>query len=222
MKYKVVETFISINGEGMKAGELAYFIRFAGCNLNCSYCDTKWANVADVDFQWQTQEQIYEKIKATGIKNVTLTGGEPLLQNGMMALLSFLDQDDKIEIEIETNGSIDLALFKKQGYKHVSFTMDYKLAGSQMESQMVLPNLNVLTKEDVVKFVISNPNELEEVAKIIQDHELAERCHILLSPVYGKIEPLQIIDFMKAKRLNEVRVQLQLHKIIWHPDERGV
>ncbi|GAU76704.1 putative 7-carboxy-7-deazaguanine synthase QueE [Fusibacter sp. 3D3] len=222
MKYQVVESFSSINGEGLKAGELAYFIRFAGCNLNCSYCDTKWANAADVDFEWQTKAQIYKKIKAAGIKNVTLTGGEPLLQKGIKDLLSFLDQDEQIEVEIETNGSIDLALFKAQGYKRIAFTMDYKLEGSQMEAHMYLANFTALTKDDVLKFVISSPKELEQVAEIVRDYELIDRCHILLSPVYGKIEPLQIVDFMKAKQLNGVRVQLQLHKIIWNPDERGV
>jgi len=222
MKYQVVESFSSVKGEGVKAGELAYFVRFAGCNLNCSYCDTKWANTADVAFQWQTKEQIYENIKASGIKNVTLTGGEPLLQKGIEVLLDFLDQDDQIEVEIETNGSVDLAMFKKQAYKQIVFTMDYKLEGSQMEKHMYLPNLNALTKEDVVKFVVSTSKELEHVVRIIEEYALIEKCHILLSPVYGKIEPLEIVDFMKARQLNGVRVQLQMHKIIWNPEERGV
>lgn len=113
MNFKVVEKFISVNGEGLKAGELAVFIRFAGCNLNCSYCDTMWANEHDVEYELMNEYEIYEYIKGTGIRNVTLTGGEPLLQKGLEALLEILFDDKDIEVEIETNGSIDLEFCDK-------------------------------------------------------------------------------------------------------------
>lgn len=222
MKYKVVESFVSINGEGMKVGELAHFIRFAGCNLECSYCDTKWANEEDVDFVWMREEEIYRIIKKEGIKNITLTGGEPLLQDNIKELLAFLDKDETIEIEIETNGSIDLTPFKSQSFEHVSFTMDYKLEDSQMESRMFIGNLNQLSKKDIVKFVVSSEKELEKVYQIIDAYKLTEKCSVLLSPVYGLIEPERIVTFMKDKRMNGVKMQLQLHKIIWDPMERGV
>lgn len=90
MKYKVVEKFVSINGEGTCAGQLAVFIRFQGCNLNCSFCDTKWANEQDAPFTWMTEQEIYEYIKETGVVNVTLTGGEPLKREGISALLELL------------------------------------------------------------------------------------------------------------------------------------
>lgn len=89
-KYKVVERFVSINGEGQRAGELAVFIRFAGCNLNCSYCDTKWANAADVPYEELSAEELYDYIKRTEIKNVTLTGGEPLIAEDIDKLLLLL------------------------------------------------------------------------------------------------------------------------------------
>ena len=108
MIYKVVETFISINGEGQHAGELALFIRFAGCNLNCNYCDTRWANQPDVVYQEMTETEIKALVADSGVRNVTLTGGEPLLQPGMYQLLETVGSLTDIRIEIETNGSVDI------------------------------------------------------------------------------------------------------------------
>lgn len=83
MNYRVVEIFESINGEGKKAGQLAIFIRFQRCNLNCSYCDTRWANREDAPYVTMNEDEIYERVIASGIKNVTITGGEPLLQENI-------------------------------------------------------------------------------------------------------------------------------------------
>ena len=104
---EVVEKFVSINGEGTKAGQLAVFIRFKGCNLNCKYCDTKWANEADATAQQMTKEDILEYVLSTGVKNVTLTGGEPLLRDGIEDVIECL-ADNNLNVEIETNGSIPL------------------------------------------------------------------------------------------------------------------
>ena len=110
--YNVVEKFVSINGESKFAGQLAVFIRFRGCNLNCVYCDTKWANTADAPAEQMTKEEIYDYIKSTGVRNVTLTGGEPLLQKGIQELLEYLAKDKNIRIEIETNGSVDIKMIR--------------------------------------------------------------------------------------------------------------
>lgn len=96
MKYRVVEKFVSINGEGTKAGQLAVFVRFAGCNLRCDYCDTKWAYMADVAYVEMSGEEILEYIKSCGVKNVTLTGGEPLIQAGIRSLLELLAEDEEL------------------------------------------------------------------------------------------------------------------------------
>ena len=111
MKFKVVEKFVSVNGEGKRAGQLAVFIRFAGCNLECSYCDTKWANDKEVNFELLSADEVYNYIKSTGIKNVTLTGGEPLFQKNIKELLEKLCYDKNLNIEIETNGSINIKEF---------------------------------------------------------------------------------------------------------------
>ncbi len=106
--YQVVEKFVSINGEGRRAGELAAFIRFKGCNLQCSYCDTSWANEPGCESERLTEEEILSWIRETGVKNVTLTGGEPLLRKGMEELIEAILEDPSQRVEIETNGSVDL------------------------------------------------------------------------------------------------------------------
>lgn len=220
-KFKVAEIFESINGEGMKAGELSVFVRLTGCNLSCSYCDTSWANKADVPCTLMTADEIYDRVKETGIKNVTLTGGEPLLNNNVRSLLEVFAKDKDIDVEIETNGSIDLTAFAGI-VKRPSFTMDYKLAGSGMQEHMKTSNFSVLNENDTVKFVVSGEDDLERALEIIRQFNLDSKCNVLLSPVFGKIDPKDIVEFMKKNVMNNVRMQLQLHKIIWDPDKRGV
>lgn len=159
LRYQVVESFLSINGEGKRAGQLAVFLRFAGCNLKCSYCDTMWANQPDVAYTWMTKEEIYEIVRQSGAKNVTITGGEPLLQEGMKELLAFLAEDESLTIEIETNGSVDLTPYLSISDR-VVMTMDYKLPGSGMEDRMNLSNLKKLRTVDTVKFVSGSREDL--------------------------------------------------------------
>ncbi|WZL73066.1 putative 7-carboxy-7-deazaguanine synthase QueE [Clostridiaceae bacterium 35-E11] len=222
MNFKVVEKFISVNGEGMKAGELAVFIRFAGCNLRCSYCDTMWANKSDVDFIVMDENAIYKYIKDTGVRNVTLTGGEPLLQYGLEVLLKMLLNDRDIEVEIETNGSITLEPYNHMRNTSLSFTMDYKLGSSNMENKMCTDNFYNLTFKDTVKFVVGSTEDLNQANKLIDKFDLTNKCHVYLSPVYNQIDMKEIVEFMKLNKMNKVKLQIQLHKIIWDKDERGV
>ena len=220
MRYPVVEKFVSINGEGQKAGELAVFIRFRGCNLNCSYCDTKWANSADAEAELMSAEEIAEYVTSTGVKNVTLTGGEPLLQPELHKLIELLISSGH-SVEIETNGSIAIEKLAAGKYRP-SFTLDYKLPDSGMEAAMLTENYAFLTEIDTVKFVSGSMSDLERAVHIIKEFDLINRCRVYISPVFGRIEPAEIVDFMAAEKLNGVRLQLQLHKFIWHPDKRGV
>lgn len=219
--YQVVETFVSINGEGRRAGELAVFIRFKGCNLQCSYCDTKWANEKAAAYRDMTETEIYDYIIETGVKNVTLTGGEPLLRDHMDVLLEKLLANKELRVEIETNGSVDLAPFASLS-RRPSFTMDYKCGTSGMESKMLLSNYAVLSEEDTVKFVVGSREDLDTAYKVIVEQKLAGRVAVYLSPVFGQVEPEEIVNFLVEKKLNEVRVQLQLHKFIWDPEKKGV
>lgn len=217
---KVVETFISINGEGTRAGELAVFVRFQGCNLRCSYCDTMWANEPSCPYEERTPQDIDAAIRATGVKNVTLTGGEPLLQKELPELLALLLRDDALRVEIETNGAVSLAPFC--GENRPVFTMDYKLPSSGMERGMIAENFSLLEMDDTVKFVSGSREDLERAAEIMENYDLTRRCHVYLSPVFGSIEPADMVQFMAERRMNDVRLQIQMHKVIWDPDKRGV
>ncbi len=221
MDFKVVEKFVSINGEGTLSGQLAVFIRFAFCNLNCSYCDTTWANSENVSYELMTAEAIYDYIKGTKISNVTLTGGEPLLNEEILDLLEVLSRDKTLNVEIENNGSVDLSKFSKVK-NPPSFTMDYKLPSSNMENKMFLENLKYLTKKDTLKFVSGSLIDLEKVKYIINKYNLIAKTNIYISPVFGKIKLELIVEFMKDNMLNGVALQMQLHKIIWDPAKRGV
>jgi len=220
-RLKVCEIFQSINGEGTRAGQPAVFVRLAGCNLNCSYCDTKWANGPDAPCEEMTAREIHEKVSAYGIRCVTLTGGEPLLHKHVDELLSELCGDDKLSVEIETNGSADVSIADKMKNRPL-LTMDYKLPSSGMETAMRLENYALLRLEDTVKFVCGSRNDLEKAAEIIERYKLIGRCHVYLSPVFGEIDPKDMVSFMLERKLNGVNLQLQLHKFIWDPDEKGV
>lgn len=217
---KVVEKFISINGEGWRAGELSVFIRFWGCNLRCSYCDTMWANEADCPYEDMSPREILEYIRSTGIRNVTLTGGEPLLQSEMPGLLELLLDDGTWNVEIETNGAVSLAPFC--GAARPVFTMDYKLPSSKCEKRMLPDNFAYLKPDDTVKFVSGSIGDLDRALEIINRYDLTDRCHVYLSPVFGSIDPADMVAYMMEHRMNGVRLQIQMHKVIWDPDQRGV
>jgi len=220
-RYKVVEIFESINGESKRAGQLALFVRFKGCNLDCSYCDTKWANSSDTKYTLLSEDEIYNIALESKIKNITLTGGEPLLQDNIGVLLEKLLFDGNFNVEIETNGSVSLEEFRKN-FNTLSFTMDYKLPASNMELQMNLDNFRYISYNDTVKFVTSNITDLESSREIMEKYHLIGRCAIYLSPVYGEINLQDMVEFMKKHKMNGVNLQLQLHKIIWDPNAKGV
>ena len=221
MTYQVAEQFLSINGEGPRAGQLAYFIRFQGCNLACSYCDTRWACGPNCPVQDLSGDEIAQAAQNSGAESITLTGGEPLLRLGMAELLNVLAQETGLPVEIETNGSVDLSPYA--GLPHrPSFTMDYKLPGSGMEGRMYRPNFDLLTSNDVVKFVCASREDLERGGEIAEEFSLCGRVPLYFSPVFGQLDPVEIVEFMKELRLPGVRLQLQLHKFIWPPEQRGV
>nr|WP_302596068.1 putative 7-carboxy-7-deazaguanine synthase QueE [uncultured Cellulosilyticum sp.] len=222
-KFKVIEKFVSIDGEGPTAGALSTFVRFEGCNLRCSWCDTTYSFDGSSDVEMLTAMEIGDYIKETGVKHVTLTGGEPLWQKHIEEILDLLAKMPLITTHIETNGAVDITPFK-QRYKDAAmhFIVDYKLPSSGMQHKMVEKNLEVVTKNDVYKFVIASTEDLERAYDLIKKYELAKRCQVYLSPVRENIDSAVIVDFMKEKQLNDVKLQLQLHKIIWPKESRGV
>lgn len=218
--YQVVEIFQSINGEGQRAGERAAFVRMKGCNLACSYCDTSWANEPEAFCQNLNIEEILDRLSEFQVGNVTVTGGEPLLQKEIGSLLKALAAEG-YRVEIETNGSVLLEPFRNISLE-IAFTVDYKLPGSGMEERMLWENFQGMNPEDTVKFVVSDRADLERAYELCQG-ELADcRGAVYLSPVFGRIDPKEIVAFMMERRWNRARLQIQLHKVIWDPEARGV
>ena len=123
-------------------------------------------------------------------------------------------------IEIETNGSVDISPFCGD-YRPV-FTIDYKLPSSGCEDKMLTGNFALLERDDTVKFVCGSEEDLKRAKDVIEEYGLSGKCNIYLSPVFGRMDPESMVEFMVKHRMNGVRLQLQLHKVIWHPEKRGV
>ena len=206
---KVNEIFFSVEGEGKRAGELAAFVRLTGCNLRCSYCDTRYAFHDGRDM---TAAEIADAVR--NFRNVTLTGGEPLLQDCTELLMLLRSHD----VNIETNGSVALAEY--MNYPNVFFTMDFKCHSSGATYAMDYGNLKILRERDVLKFVVGTEQDLNQAQEICAAFK--PKAIIYISPVFGRLEPPEIVDFMKRRHMENWRLQVQLHKIIWSPTERGV
>ena len=215
---QVIEKFVSINGEGLKQGELALFIRFANCNLRCSYCDTKYS-FDNPKYSIESVDEIVKYAKSKNVKNITLTGGEPLIQEDIKELMIKLSNNN-FNIEIETNGSVSIKKFLD--IPNVSFTLDYKLPISLMEKKMDFDNYQYVSKKDSVKFVCGSLNDMERAYEVITKYNLTQKTNCLFSPVFGLIDLKNMVQFLIDKNLNGVRLCLQIHKIIWDPNERGV
>ncbi len=215
---QVIEKFVSINGEGLKQGELALFIRFANCNLRCSYCDTLYSFINPV-YKDESISDLINYAKEQNVKNVTLTGGEPLIQDDINELIKGLVEEG-FRVEIETNGSVNIHNFYND--KLVSYTLDYKTPSSLMENKMNLDNYKYISKKDSVKFVCGSIEDLCKAKSIILKYDLQNKTNCLLSPVFNMINLEDMVNFLIDNNLNDVRLCLQIHKIIWDPNKRGV
>lgn len=231
----VAERFVSVNGEGRAAGKLAAFIRFTGCNLVCSYCDTMWANApaaADRAERVSVADLVAWTCE-TRVECVTLTGGEPALQPVLPSLVcALLAEPGPLErglrVEIETNGAADLrelAQLREAGASlpgNLTFTVDWKLPSSGMEDRMLRENFALLDARDTVKFVCGGEGDLRRMLEVSRELGLPNRVPVYLSPVFGRLDPARIVDFMQENNLTWATAQLQLHKIIWPGVEKGV
>lgn len=221
---KVSEIFYSIEGEGIRTGYPAVFIRLFGCQLRCTYCDSMYSVEGD-DFVEMSIEDIIETISKYSSKRITLTGGEPLIHNDALDLIKRLVRAG-YELNIETNGAVNLNdLYDPSwcfGYMrdNIIVTMDWKSISSGMSSRMLNSNLALLTNKDVLKFVVSSKEDLEQMKDIVTNNKL--NCRVFVSPIFGKIEPKDIVQYLLDNNLTEVRMQLQIHKYIWPVDMRGV
>lgn len=217
VKYKVHEIFKSIEGEGLRAGVPATFVRLYGCNLNCSYCDTRYS-CEGKEYTEMELHSIIDTVKQLGVPFVTLTGGEPLIHDNVLLLVHNLVQAG-FKVNIETNGSIEVGDYLSFG-PAVMLTMDYKCPSSKMESLMKPAEICKLRDFDVIKFVVGSSYDLDTMKKVLQDYPTEAK--VFASPVFRKIEPKEIVQYVLDNEMYNCRVQLQLHKFIWPVDMRGV
>lgn len=210
---KVCEIFTSIQGESSYAGLPCVFVRLTGCNLRCRFCDTAYAYDEGMEMD---SDEVMEAVKGHGIRLVELTGGEPLLQKDTIPLISRM-LDDGAGVLLETNGSLSI----KDVDKRTVVIMDIKTPKSGEYEKMDLSNIDFLKPSDEVKFVVADKEDYKWVGEFIGSHELLDRCRVLLSPAFGRLQPRTLAQWMVKDRMR-ARLNLQLHKYIYSPDERGV
>ncbi len=206
MYLKVTELFYSIQGESSYLGYPCSFVRLSGCNLRCRYCDTTYAYTEGKNYEL---EEIMRFIHSHKTKLVTITGGEPLLQEGVIPLADGLLKKG-YTVLIETNGSLPIALLPRG----VIRVMDIKCPGSGMTNFMYWENIHDLQPIDEVKFVISDRYDYQWAKNIITKYQLLKRCQVLFSPVFEQLDLRTLAEWILTDEL-EVRLQPQLHKFIW-------
>ncbi|MCX7879683.1 MAG: 7-carboxy-7-deazaguanine synthase QueE [Ignavibacteria bacterium] len=216
-KYNVSELFVSIQGEGTRAGLPCFFVRLHGCELRCRWCDTPYALDLKERATIISGEDILNKIRSSGIKFVTITGGEPLNQRAVLPLMKYLCEND-FTVVLETNGHLDISEVDKKVIK----IMDLKCPGSKMEKFNNYKNIEYLDKKDEIKFVIADQADYNWAKNKIYELNLQKYVGtILFSPVWKECDPAQLSEWILKDNL-PVRLNLQLHKYIWGPDKRGV
>ena len=210
----VNEIYCSIQGESTLAGRPCVFVRLTFCDLRCSWCDTEYAFY---EGEKRALHEIVDEVKSYGIPLVEVTGGEPLAQPKTAELLKQLC-DLGFEVMVETGGHKDISVVDTR----VRRIMDLKCPGSGMQNRNCFANIRHLTRRDEVKFVITSREDYLWAKQQVEEYQLPGRVNaILFSPVFGKINPKEIVEWIVEDKLS-VRFQLQMHKFIWPPDMKGV
>ena len=215
-KLLISEIFTSIQGESNYAGKVFFFIRLAVCNLDCSYCDTKYAFDKEKASVLSINE-IVEQAVRSGISLVEITGGEPLLQKNVLSLCDELIENG-LSVLMETNGSLLISDINPK----VTRIIDCKCPSSGESGKMNFDNFSYMSANDEVKFVLVNEEDYIYAKSVISRHKLTNITQkILFSPVLGKLEPKLLSKWMIRDK-SSARLQLQLHKIIWPAIAKGV
>ncbi|HTK82283.1 MAG TPA: radical SAM protein [Bacteroidota bacterium] len=207
------EIFHSIQGESGHMGLPCVFVRLTYCNIRCSYCDTAYAFHEGKEM---SLDEILQTVSGFGCKLVELTGGEPLFQENVHPLMKQLC-DRGYEVLLETGGSLDISSVDPR----VKRIVDFKCPSSKMMKQNLWENVVHLKTGDEVKFVIGTREDYDWSKKLIKEYRLGERCPIIMSVVFGELEPVTLAEWILTDKL-DVRFQLQMHKYIWSPETRGV
>jgi 7-carboxy-7-deazaguanine synthase len=209
----VNEIFYSVQGEGTSVGTPTVFVRLTGCNLRCVYCDTEYAFY---EGEKMTLDETIAEVEKYECKTVEITGGEPLLQKESLELMKRL-ADKGFDVLLETSGSVSIAKVDKR----VKIIMDLKTPSSEMADKNLYENIEFLDKKDEVKFVVGSAEDYEWAKKKIEEYALEEKTNVVFSPVFGVIEPREIVERILRDKL-KARFLLQMHKYIWEHDRRGV
>jgi len=210
---KIHEIYLSVQGESTHVGKPCVFVRLTGCPLRCSWCDTEHAFYSGEHMNVST---IITQVLNFDVPLVEITGGEPLIQKNVHLLMTKLC-DHKKEVLIETSGAFDIGMIDPR----VRVIMDIKCPDSNESKKNLYSNLGQLKPKDEVKFVLSSRKDYDFAKSVIYDYDLEGRCELLMSPVFGQIDPKSIVEWILEDKLG-VRFQLQLHKFIWPPDKQGV
>jgi 7-carboxy-7-deazaguanine synthase len=210
---KLYEIYTSIQGETQYAGLPCTLVRFAACDLRCTYCDTAYAFTGGQDV---SRESIVQDCVARGVKLVLLTGGEPLLQPELPQLAADL-LEKGFEVMVETGGHRDVTKMPPG----TVLIVDLKTPGSGESHKMRWENLPHLGPRDSVKFVVTSEGDYVWAREKIAEHTLDARCQVLLSPSFGQVAAKDLTEWMLRDGLN-ARLNLQLHKYVWPPEQRGV
>lgn len=210
---KITEIFHSIQGESTRAGQPCVFIRLTGCPLRCTWCDTEYAFYGGTRMSVET---IVRQVRAYECPLVEVTGGEPLHQPDSLVLLHQLCEAG-LHVMLETSGALDISRVDER----VSIILDVKCPGSGMTDRMRWDNLGHVSGKDEIKFVLKDRADYEWAREIVQHYALEERCPVHFSPVFGALHLPSLAEWILEDRL-PVRLQLQLHKMIWDPETRGV
>ena len=213
MALKINEIYYSVQGESTHTGRPCIFIRLTYCNLRCSYCDTEYAFYEGKDMEIA---HIMSEIQQWDCNLVEVTGGEPLFQEECIDLLHELINSN-YEVMLETGGSLSISDVPKKVIKIV----DFKCPSSKMEKKNLWSIVEDLQGHDEVKFVIGNRQDFDWAKDKITEYSLDKLCTLLFSPTFGEIDPQLIVEWILADNL-PVRMQMQMHKMIWSPEEKGV
>ncbi|HUU44582.1 MAG TPA: radical SAM protein [Acidobacteriota bacterium] len=209
----VNEIFASIQGESTWAGVPCVFVRLTGCNLRCEWCDTAYAFY---EGERLSIDAVIRRIDAFGLPTVEITGGEPLLQPGTAVLAEKLIALGRTVL-VETSGASPIDGLPA-GLIRI---MDIKCPSSGESDRNHWPNIDHLTPADEVKFVIGDREDYDWARDVVARHDLTSRCTVLFAPVFGRLEPRELADWILADKPG-VRLQLQIHKFIWNPEARAV
>lgn len=212
-RLKVHEIFYSLQGESSRAGVPCVLVRLTGCQMRCSWCDSEYAFYAG---EWKSRRRVVEEVASFGCPTVELTGGEPLLQPAARPLMAELCELG-YEVLLETGGGVDISGIDPR----VRRILDVKCPDSGEAANNRWENLELLTPDDEVKLVIASERDYRWARRLVEERSLAEICPVSLSPVWGSLEPRRLAEWILRDGL-PVRFQIQLHKVLWGAETRGV